>query len=162
MYPSFSRPVRQDAATQTVAVYDDEVKWRMCGEAQLKTRTLWVGCSQPKCNFWVHARCLHIRTKSQRALSRIEWFCPQHLRWRKWRCSKLSTCKRSSYIDSFAITWPSLTVPEMGIQTLQFKCGFFFVLPILWFFWLAKINTVTYVTNTSIILLEHRGESRCL
>lgn len=81
-YPSPSRPVCQlDATTQTVSVYEEEDKCRMCGEGQLRTRALWVGCSQPKCNFWVHARCLHLRAKSQRALSKIEWFCPQH--WRE-------------------------------------------------------------------------------
>lgn len=70
-YPSPQRTVQRETKETQTLVFDDKEKCRMCGEGELDKRALWVGCSQPKCDYWVHACCLHIKATSQRSLTKI-------------------------------------------------------------------------------------------
>lgn len=76
--PPPQRTVQRETKETQTLVFDDKEKCRMCGEGELDKRALWVGSSQPKCDYWVHVCCLHIKATSQRSLTKIAWYCPQH------------------------------------------------------------------------------------
>lgn len=57
----------------------DPSSCRVCGEDQSDQRRLWVGCSFKNCNFWVHAMCRGIGSKTKSSLSKIKFHCPKHI-----------------------------------------------------------------------------------
>jgi hypothetical protein len=46
-----------------------------------KTDSFWIGCAKPRCNWWVHTRCVHLSfaTKKQLDVVAPHFFCPKHI-----------------------------------------------------------------------------------
>ncbi|KAK3105293.1 hypothetical protein FSP39_021777 [Pinctada imbricata] len=53
-------------------------KCRVCGEGQLERREIWIGCSHPSCDYWLHAECMGISAKTKAFVSSIKWYCVKH------------------------------------------------------------------------------------
>ena len=42
------------------------------------TGNVWIGCSQPKCNVWVHTKCEGFVGKTEQDFSTLKYFCINH------------------------------------------------------------------------------------
>ena len=62
---------------------DSLVRCKKCNKPYEETESantgnVWIGCSQPKCNVWVHTKCEGFVGKCEQDFSSLRYYCMSH------------------------------------------------------------------------------------